>query len=60
MLQNIRVTAFTVSELLSEHQQEVKLLTSPPPPPPLPRLELITRVGKSPRTEADKSLQYLK
>ena len=31
MLQNARVTAFTVSELLRENQQGVKL---PPPPPP--------------------------
>ena len=32
MLQNARVTAFTVSELLKENQQGVKL---PPPPPRL-------------------------
>ena len=42
MLQNSRVTAFTVSDLLRENQQDggeggVKL---PPPPPPPPRLGL--------------------
>ena len=30
MLQNARVTAFTVSELLSENQQGVKLPPAPP------------------------------
>ena len=32
MLQNARVTAFTVSELLRENQQAVKINSSPPPP----------------------------
>ena len=36
ILQNARVTAFTVSELLKENQQGVKL--PPAPPPALPRL----------------------
>ena len=37
ILQNARVTAFTVPELLRENQQEGKI--PPPPPPPPPRLE---------------------
>ena len=32
MLQNARVTAFTVSELLRENQQAIKINSSPPPP----------------------------
>ena len=34
MLQNVRVTALTVSELLRENQRETLTLTPPPPPPP--------------------------
>ena len=33
MLQNARVTAFTVSELLRENQQEGEGKITPPPPP---------------------------
>ena len=40
MLQNSRVTAFTVSELLRENQYKQggggKITPPPPPPPPLP------------------------
>ena len=39
MLQNTSITAFTVSELLRENQQGVKL---PPPPPSPSRLGLIS------------------
>ena len=35
MLQNARVTAFTVSELLRENQQEGEGKINPPPPPTL-------------------------
>ena len=38
MLQNARVTAFTISELLSEKQQGGKI--TPVPPPILPKLGL--------------------
>ena len=31
MLQNTKVTAFTVSELLRENQQGDKIISSPPP-----------------------------
>ena len=34
MLQNARVTAFTVSELLKENQQGGGSVKLPPPPPP--------------------------
>ena len=36
MLQNARVTAFTVSELLKENQHGVGIKLPPAPPPPLP------------------------
>ena len=39
MLQNASVTAFTVSELLRENQQE-EGEELPPHPPPIPRLGL--------------------
>ena len=43
MLQNARVTAFTVSELLREKKQEVKL----PPPPPSLELRRFSRFFQS-------------
>ena len=46
ILQNARVTAFIVSELLTENQQGLNLPPPPPPPPPPthpPRLGLILR-----------------
>ena len=45
MLQNARVTAFTISELLRENQQEGRKITPPThhlPPYPAPKLELNT------------------
>ena len=41
MLQNARAAAFTVSELLTENQQEGRGVVKLPPPPP-PRLALST------------------
>ena len=38
MLQNARVTVFTVSELIRENQQLGVGNFTPPPPPPQPRL----------------------
>ena len=53
MLQNARVTAFTVSELLRENQQG---LTPPPPPPPPPPL----RLGLSHMSSISKPLKYIR
>ena len=49
MLQNTRVAAFLVSELLRENQQAVKLPPLPPscPPLPPPRLELKVKTVKT-------------
>ena len=44
MLQNARVTAFTISELLKENQQW-GLPLQPPPPPPPPPLHPLLRLG---------------
>ena len=41
MLRNARVTAFTVSELLSENQQRGLKLPHPPPHPPKVGLKVI-------------------
>ena len=43
MLQNSRVAAFTVSELLRENQQGGKII----PPPPTPRLLVLNLLATS-------------
>ena len=45
MLQNARVTAFTVSKLLRENQQgDGVKITPPPPPPPYTHTHTLIRV----------------
>ena len=59
MLQNAKVTAFAVSELLRENQQGVKLQ---PPPPPLhtPRLGLTRLLVLQAQIKAGSNLYKLK
>ena len=57
MLQNARVTAFTVSELLRENQQGLPPPPPfPPPPPPPPPL----RLGLSYMSSISKPLKYIR
>ena len=44
MLQNARVTAFTVSKLLRENQQGEGVKITPPPPPPPRHTHTLIRV----------------
>ena len=57
MLRNARVTAFTVSELLSENQQRGLKLPHPPPHPPKVGLKVIknTLPDKSANRESFKN-----
>ena len=57
MLRNARVTAFTISELLSENQQRGLKLPHPPPHPPKVGLKVIknTLPDKSANRESFKN-----
>ena len=58
MLQNAKVTAFAVSELLRENQQGVKL--QPPPPLHTPRLGLTRLLVLQAQIKAGSNLYKLK
>ena len=59
MLQNTRVTGLTVSELLSENQQEGGKLPTPPPLSPPPPLQP-DKVAILPKRELDFPEEALK